>query len=65
VSDKNCVTHHNACDCREQMLADCIEALEQALREVSEQWKQGRWINAYLIDRIDALLTPSAAPERQ
>jgi 23S rRNA A2030 N6-methylase RlmJ len=44
---------------------DRIKELERALREVSEQWNQGRWINAYLIDRIDALLTPSAAPERQ
>jgi hypothetical protein len=40
-----------------------IEELERALREVLEQWNHGRWINAYLVDRI-ALLTPSAAPEK-
>lgn len=27
---KECITHHNACDCREQHFADAIRAVERA-----------------------------------
>jgi hypothetical protein len=50
--------------------ADRIEELERALgdaRELLSWWQgeRGDSIHAAVMERIDALLTPSAAPERQ
>ena len=39
-----CTTHHNACDCREEMLAERIAKLETALHLIaSPQRPDGTW----------------------
>ena len=33
IGDRECITHHYACDCREKMFADRIAELESALAD--------------------------------
>jgi hypothetical protein len=65
LSDKNCVTHHYACDCREKMFADRIEELEGVL-DRCHLWltaESKSYEGSMLQDHVKALL--SAAPEPQ
>ncbi len=34
MSAKNCTTHHHACDCREEMFAEMLEALQDTTFEL-------------------------------
>lgn len=42
--DRECVTHHLACDCREAMFAKSIELLKEATKQAERLEITGAWL---------------------
>lgn len=43
--DRDCITHHNACDCREKILADKITKLQSQLKKHEKENAHLRKVN--------------------
>ena len=56
MSAKNCTTHHHACDCREAMFAEMLEACSDWM-----EWLDGDVSHPFAADHEDKMLAAMRA----